>query len=344
MCKLMSSNVGGNWEVRCPDNASLSITDRDGDHAANGVSSEPTNLAPPIPEITKDIENKNIYVFSKQSAELTATPAGLIKTGIEEQEKKKKGEIIKKEESNTKGLGKDAPAPNTEFVNKPAEAVKPVPASGWMNAGKPLPAKLQKLAERAVKAAKAESMPNGKQEEEKVHNLSSKPMPLFNHWQACVAAKYGGYQPPPTMQDMGELKRLGKYLEDQSPAVIKCAVDNWWEFASKAASEAGISSWPADPDIGFFVKHHAVAVNLLAKQNMPPQVHTIADEKKAPITYPKPSQKTPIKLQCTPEQLAVLFEADEQADKFYDAISEKYGVAILCGVGEADAVLCDITP
>jgi hypothetical protein len=262
-------------------------------------------LAPPIPEITKDIENKNIYVFSKQSAELTATPAGLIKT-IEEQEKKE--EIIEKEESNTKGLGKDAPAPNTEFVKKPTEVAKTKPASGWMNEGKPLPAKLQKLAERAVKAAKAESIPKAKQEEEQVHNLSSKPMPLFNHWQARVAAKYRGYQPPPTQKDMGELKRVGKYLGDQSQAAIEYAVDNWWKFASEAAAGAGTGSWPADPDIGFFVKHHAVAVNLLAKKNMPPQGHTIADEKKAVITAPKPSEKTPVEPPITKEQLEELLK------------------------------------
>jgi hypothetical protein len=180
------------------------------------------------------------------------------------------------------------------------ELVKTKPPSGWMNAGKPLPPELQRRAERAVKAAKAESIPDGKQEKEKVPNLSSKPMPLFNQWQACVAAKYGGYQPPPTQQDMGELKRVGKYLGDQTQAVIKCAVDNWWKFASEAAAGAGIGSWPADPDIGFFVKHHAVAVNLLAKQNMPPQV--IADEKKALITYPKPSDKTPVEPPMTKEE------------------------------------------
>jgi len=321
MCKLMSFNVGGNWEVRCPDNASLSITETDADPAAKSTVSEPANLAPPIPEIPKNIENKKIHVFSKQSAELTATPAGLIKTGTEKQENKKKEEIIEEGENNGKGLGKDASAPNTEFISKPAEAVKPPPAPGWMNAGKPLPPELQKRAERAVKAAKAESILEGKLEEEKVHNLSSKPMVLFNHWQACVAAKYGGYQHPPTKQNSGQFKKLGKYLGDQSQAVITYAVDNWWKFAAEASAIAGIGSWPTNPDIGFLLKHHAVAVNLLAKKNMPPQVHTIADEKKTAITDPKPSDKTPVEKPMTKEEFEEMFGIVSAVQQKTNAVS-----------------------
>ncbi len=296
MCAEISSTLGGKWEIQCPNDSSLYIAQVEEDPAVKSTVSEPANLVPPIPEITKNTENKKIYVFSKQSAELTATPAGLIKTGTEE------------EENNGKGLGEDAPAPKTEFVKKPMELVKTQPPSGWMNAGKPLPPELQKRAERAVKAAKAESILEGKLEEEKVHNLSSKSMALFNHWQACVDAKYGGYQHPPTDQSSGQFKKLGKYLGDQSQAVIKYAVDNWWKFAAEAAAIAGIGSWPTHPDIGFLLKHHAVAVNLLAEKNMPPQIHKIADEKKTAITDQKPSQNTPVEPPITKEEFEEMFK------------------------------------
>lgn len=71
-----------------------------------------------------------------------------------------------------------------------------------------------------------------------------------------------GYQRALTGQQMGQLKQLKAYIGEDTKAVMAFAIEHWWKFASRAGASAG-TSFPADPHIGFLLKHHAVAVNLL---------------------------------------------------------------------------------
>lgn len=82
-------------------------------------------------------------------------------------------------------------------------------------------------------------------------------------WLSRCALHQKGYQQALTGQQMGQLKQLRAYLGDDAKPLITFVVENWWKFASRAAASAG-TSFPADPHIGFLLKHHAVAVNLLS--------------------------------------------------------------------------------
>lgn len=339
LCERMSSNVGGTWEVRCPDDASLSITETNGDHAANCVPSGPTLLAPPIPEIPKQPEKKKESIFSKQSAKLTAKPISyLIKTGTAGEEKIK---------NNLKVLEEAAPVHNGKVVNKPDEPAKTVPASGWMNAGKALPEKLQKAAERGIKAAKAEAILKENQTEAEVHCLTSKPIALATYWQSHVATKHGNYQKPLRQKEIGMLKKLGKDLGDKAPVVLNFVLNNWWRFAREAAADAGTGSWPDHPNIAFLLKHHAVAANLLQSIAEQEQKKQLLMAKHEIQKHSQPVSKAPVKVKFTPEQKAVLINIDnsEHAEEFLAKVTEKYGENyIICGHDPEDAVLCDVAP
>ena len=85
---------------------------------------------------------------------------------------------------------------------------------------------------------------------------------LGAYWKSRCALVSNNYQKPLTGKEAGQLKQLHTYLGDQTKPVIAYAVEHWWKFASQAGASAG-TSFPADPNIGFLLKHHAVAVNLL---------------------------------------------------------------------------------
>jgi len=79
-----------------------------------------------------------------------------------------------------------------------------------------------------------------------------------------------GYQKNLTGQELGQLKHLSKALGDQTKAVIDYAICNWSKFASLAGIAAGVQP-PDEPHIGFLLKHHDVAMNLLMPVVAPPQ-------------------------------------------------------------------------
>lgn len=88
-------------------------------------------------------------------------------------------------------------------------------------------------------------------------------------WKSRCANVGGGYQKPLTGKEQGQLKQLSKYLGDDTKPVIDYAVSHWVKFASLAGLAAGVSP-PEAPNIGFLLKHHAVAVNLLTPSASPP--------------------------------------------------------------------------
>lgn len=92
-------------------------------------------------------------------------------------------------------------------------------------------------------------------------------------WQACVAEPSRmAPQRPLSAKEMGQLKQLRNYLGKETENVIGWAVDNWPRFAWRARAEAGLPSHPGNPHIGFLLKHHAIAVNLLQPSAPQPRV------------------------------------------------------------------------
>jgi hypothetical protein len=92
------------------------------------------------------------------------------------------------------------------------------------------------------------------------HRPITSGLPAF--WQSKRAVVFGGYQKPLTTKEKAQLKQLGAHLGDQTRPVIEYVLNHWTAFASRAGVSAGCS-YPADPHIGFLLKHHAVAVELL---------------------------------------------------------------------------------
>lgn len=119
---------------------------------------------------------------------------------------------------------------------------------------------------------------------------------LGAYWKSRCALVQQGYQKPLTSKQQGQLKQLYKYLGDQTKPVIAYAVEHWWKFASHAGYAAG-TNFPADPEIGFLLKHHAVAVNLLT-----PEV----------TTPPPPLEATPVQSVATGTEKEAVYVPSSQ--------------------------------
>lgn len=89
-----------------------------------------------------------------------------------------------------------------------------------------------------------------------------KPFSLELLWQSrLLALGEGKWQKALTQKERGQLKMLANVLGPLTNEVIGWAVANWWKFASKAQTEAGLPCFPGQPHIGFLLAHCAVAVN-----------------------------------------------------------------------------------
>lgn len=86
---------------------------------------------------------------------------------------------------------------------------------------------------------------------------------LASLWQRRMTALHGHFPKPLTPKELGQLKTLKKSLGDLTGQVIDWALNNWGHFSHEARAQAGLSSAPAAPHIGFFLKYHCVAVNLM---------------------------------------------------------------------------------
>jgi len=81
-------------------------------------------------------------------------------------------------------------------------------------------------------------------------------------WRARLKTMFG-IDKTLTPKELGQLKLLRKSLGDVTSEAMDWALKNWQLFSHEARVQAGLSSAPVAPHIGFFLKHHAVAVNLM---------------------------------------------------------------------------------
>jgi hypothetical protein len=120
---------------------------------------------------------------------------------------------------------------------------------------------------------------------------------LGAHWLGRMKLVYPTtYQPSLTWKEQGQLKHLKKCvgLED-AKKILDYVITKWWHWASDTAAAEGIS-FPDTPHIGFIIKYHARAMNLLYPLHpsaKPPHPSGTVPTPTAPIVYTEP-QPTPV--------------------------------------------------
>src|SRR4051794_3738962 len=65
-----------------------------------------------------------------------------------------------------------------------------------------------------------------------------------------------------TPREYGQLKSLRDSLGGSTTEILEWVLNNWQSFACKASEMSSVSSWPANPHIGFLLVHRTVAVGL----------------------------------------------------------------------------------
>src|SRR4051794_17730095 len=96
------------------------------------------------------------------------------------------------------------------------------------------------------------------------NSTGMKPFSLEIHWNWRLSLLSGGKpQRPLTPKERAQLKHLANRLGAYTREVITFALDNWTKFTAKAELQAGLSSSPEEPHVGFLIAHYHVAVNMM---------------------------------------------------------------------------------
>ena len=128
-------------------------------------------------------------------------------------------------------------------------------------------------------------------------------------WYERLSVIYPGeFQKPLTQKERGQLKMLANKVGPQTREVIVYAVNDWSKFADKAASQAGLATWPTRPHIGFLLAHHHVAMNMMlsaaAREKKKAEAKATAEmEALKPKPVPKPEE-----IPMTPEEKAAAYK------------------------------------
>ena len=173
---------------------------------------------------------------------------------------------------------------------------------------------------------------------------------LAAFWRSRIKIISAGVERPLTPKEFGQLKLLKQCLGTATSEVLDWAMNNWSQFANKAATKAGIGSSPTTPHIGFLLKHYVVAVEQLQsianyKKQEEPMAKYNSDKHVESVADPKPFPKTPIKVKFSAEQKVLLMGLDDTGkfEEFLAKVTEKYGEGcIICGGDPEDAVLCEV--
>jgi hypothetical protein len=89
--------------------------------------------------------------------------------------------------------------------------------------------------------------------------------PLVMLWKKRVSTITGGYVKDLTKQELGQLKLLGKQLGIEALTTMDWMLTNWAEFAFETKALKGLGAVPSQPVIGFLLKYHDVAMQLIAR-------------------------------------------------------------------------------
>ena len=85
---------------------------------------------------------------------------------------------------------------------------------------------------------------------------------LGEHWRKRVALITGTAEVQLTPKEFGQLTALKKHLKTETVDVVNWVLDNWSRF-SEEAIRGGPYTAPSTPHIGFFLKHHYVALLMM---------------------------------------------------------------------------------
>lgn len=110
------------------------------------------------------------------------------------------------------------------------------------------------------------------------------------------AGEATGYCKEFTGKDKGNFKQLFKALGAQSNKVVDYVWDNWSKFCSKVQAVKGLEVAPTQPNLGFFVAYHDVAVQLIASKN------TVVAPQKIAVILDKPIEQGTLAAQDKPTQ------------------------------------------
>lgn len=83
-------------------------------------------------------------------------------------------------------------------------------------------------------------------------------------WKARMSTEYG-FQKDLTLKDRAMIKQLMKSAGEKTPELIDYVLQHWMKFASYVKQQAGFSTVPLSPSLGFVVKHVDHGLQLIAK-------------------------------------------------------------------------------
>ena len=98
--------------------------------------------------------------------------------------------------------------------------------------------------------------------EAKMQTPASPSTPLGVLWCQQVAQAWGGYVPPLTAKQKGQLAQFAKKVPPgQAAKILRACISGWIAFTAQAEQDAGAFKTPLRPEIGFMLKFAGVAVN-----------------------------------------------------------------------------------
>ena len=145
-----------------------------------------------------------------------------------------------------------------------------------------------------------------------------KPEPLFAVWQKIRAEQTGEFQSPMTQKDKGQMKKFGEFCpEGKAEQIMVYLLQEWALFVGHVKSAVGLKTVPAQPHVGFTLKHVNLAVQFYEWAKAKPDTTTYYGEHQAtvvlnePVFVQLPLPKAKKVKGMTPEELAAILSEDE---------------------------------
>jgi hypothetical protein len=173
-------------------------------------------------------------------------------------------------------------------------------------------------------AEDSQTKPAGEEEKkygeaEKLLKTSTKPaFALEEYWYSRMAVISGGKDHKLfTQKERGQLKMLANALGADVRDVIDFAINRWQKFGQKARLVAGLPQYPTVANVGFLLKYHDVAREMLAQSIAP-------EETAAPVVKPAtPVVSPPVVAMAKPKEEHAKFSDEELAAWFEEWEAKK---------------------